>query len=206
MNPAARKRLVTCFDLGEQRGGGKRMSPFEMQQACLAELPSLICPELPEIQRFISEQVKNRKGKNGDGEGNNEDGDGDDNNEAGQTMRRKFTRAEKEQKRAAKLENELFQLRTVNSDLVEMRFNKKYVGKYLMQEKDSGDVRIVMNVKYCREQHLWYAETVEAEVDEIDDRRYSPVDDGDVLNVYVGRGSTKLSKCIKQYNQWAELS
>ena len=164
------------------------MSPFEMQQACLAELPSLICPELPEIQRFISDQVKNRKGKNGDDEGDNEDG-GDDNNDAGPTMRRKFTRAEKEQKRAAKLENELFQLRADNSDLVEMRFSKKYVGKYLMQEEDSGHVRIVMDVKYCREQHLWYAKTVEAEVDEIDDR-----------------GSTKLSKYIKQYNQWAELS
>lgn len=204
MNPAARKILVDCFEIGEQRGGGKRMSPFEMQQACLAELPSLICPELQEIQRFISDQVKNRK-KGGEDDNEDEDG-GDDNDDAGPTIRRKFTRAEKEQKRAATLENQLFQLRSVNSDLVGMRFIKKYVGKYLMQEEDSGNVRIVVDVTYCQEQQCWYAETAEAEEDEIDDRKHSPIDNGDILNIYIGRGSTKLGKCIKHYNQWAELS
>lgn len=35
-----------------------------------------------------------------------------------------------------------------------------------------------MNVKYCLERQCWYAETREAEVDEIDDRKFIPVDDG----------------------------
>mmetsp|Transcript_429 Transcript_429/g.757 ORF Transcript_429/g.757 Transcript_429/m.757 type:complete len:94 (+) Transcript_429:372-653(+) len=46
-----------------------------------------------------------------------------------------------------------------------MRLEKKYVGKYLLEEKDSGDVRIVADVKYSLQQQCWYAETREAEVD-----------------------------------------
>ena len=117
--------------------------------------------------------------------------------------RRKLTRAEKEQKRAERLERELFLLRSINTNLIEMRFEKKYVGKYLMQEEGSGEVRIVMNIKYCLERQCWYAETIEAEVD---DRKYNPVEDADNSNVFIGRGSDKLGKFIKRYNQWADLS
>ena len=186
------------------------MSPYEMQQACLAQLPSLICPEIPEIQRFISDQVNKRKKGAVEGDDGSDDSGGSDDDEADNDgeprRRRKFTRAEKEQKRAERLERELFLLKSVNTNLIGMRFEKKYVGKYLMQEKDSGEVRVVMNVKYCQEKECWYAETIEAEVDEIDDRKYIPVEDGDNSNVFIGRGSDKLGKCIKWYNQWADLS
>ena len=178
------------------------MSPFEMQQACLAQLPSLICPEIAEIQRFISEQVRNNKSKAVD----SDDGDDDDDDGGTGETRRKLTRAEKEQKRAERLERELFLLRSINTNLIGMRFEKKYVGKYFMQEEGSGEVRIVMNIKYCLERECWYAETIEAEVDEIDDRKYNPVEDADNSNVFIGRGSDKLGKCIKWYNQWADLS
>lgn len=204
INPAARKILVDCFALGEERGGGGRLSPYEMQQACLIMLPSLICPEIPEIQRFITDQVKNR-GANNDGDGDSDNDDADVNDDGATHIKKKLTRFEKEQKKSDALARDLYRKRSENSNLVGMQFEKKYKGKYLMRTKDSGDVRIVTDIKYSLQQQCWYAETKEAEVDDIDDRKYILTDSNAILNVFIGYRSDNLGKYIKQYNQWAGL-
>lgn len=85
-------------------------------------------------------------------------------------------------------------------EVVGMRYEKKYMGKYLMVE---GEVRVVTGILYHNGR--WVASTSDAEQDPVDDRKYRVAAEGNVSIVNIGRRHKDLGKCISTYNNYANL-
>ena len=200
LNPVVKKILMEAYLCGVERQGERR-SVFEMQQLCLERLPSLLCPDIAEVQRWLSGQLQ-QENKTGKSSTEDEEGGDDDEDEVQNLGKKRLTRAEKEQRDAGKISNELRNRRSDDDEVAGMRFESKYMGKLLKLDENDDEIRMVVAIKYdeTRGDGCWYAEARVAHQDEIDDRKFIvDASRSDYRRVYVGstRENGSLSKCIK---------